>query len=302
MRNIIAILGMLFLSVVFIQCKNDKEQGETEKIGADKETPQESQLNLTFLLDLSDRIEPSKYPNSPEHFERDQYIISNIVDVFKSHMNKQGGYKAKSKMKVIISPQPQDQNINDIVSKLQIDLSRMKPAEKKEVFNDVEQIYSENIAKIYDLSISQKNYIGSDIWRFFKNDIDYAITNDDNYRNILIIITDGYMYHENSKIIDKNRISYLLPSVIRASGLQGNNWKQKFEQGDYGIISERNNLEKLEVLTLEINPNPLNDEDVIKAYWSKWFEEMGIKKYEIYNSDLPTNTRYRIENFLNTNM
>lgn len=42
----------------------------------------------------------------------------------------------------------------------------------------------------------------------------------------------------------------------------------------------------------------LNDEDVIKAYLSKWFDEMNIKKYEIYNSDLPINTKTRIEKFI----
>jgi len=130
--------------------------------------------------------------------------------------------------------------------------------------------------------------------------MDRTIVDDTNYRNILIIITDGYIYHEDSKIKDKNRTSYLLPNVIKANGLRGNNnWKQKFDEGNYGFIVSRSDLEKLEVLVLEINTTIKDYEDIIKAYLSKWFEEMGIKKYKIYNNELDLdNTKDRIKEFV----
>ncbi|MBS1572367.1 MAG: hypothetical protein JST62_08260 [Bacteroidetes bacterium] len=299
MKKTISIILVAFLCLILIQCKKD------EKIENGKSKPaltnDDKQLNITFLLDLSDRIEPSKYPASPEHYQRDEAIVKNFVDIFKNDMNKKGGYKAKGKMRVIFSPQPQDANINRIASGLNIDLSKMQPAEKKNVFNELNNKFSGNLSKIYDLTLAQKNYIGSDIWRFFKNDVkDYAVTDDQNYRNILVIVTDGYVFHKDSKIQEKNRTSFLTPESIGANGLRNSDWKQKFEQGDYGFITSRKDLQNLEVLVLEINPegNNLKDEDIIKAYLSKWFEEMGIKKYEIYNSDLPVNTKTRIEKFL----
>lgn len=305
MKKTITIIGMAFLCLILFQCK--KEEGNKGDEGSREEetgvTNSEKQLNITFLLDLSDRIEPSKYPDSPEHYQRDQAIVKNFVDIFKNDMNKKGGYKAKGKMKIIFSPQPQDGNINKIASELNIDLFAMKPQEKKLVFTNLEDKFSGNLSKIYELTLSQKDYIGSDIWRFFKNDVkDFTITDLPDYRNILVIITDGYVYHKDSKIQEKNRTSFLIPQSITQNGFRNNNWREKFEKGDYGFITTRKDLENLEVLVLEVNPekNYLNDEDVIKAYLSKWFEEMGIKKYEIYNSDLPVNTKTRIEKFINS--
>lgn len=299
MKKTITIIGMAFLCIILIQCKKDGN-----KVNGKEEPPvtnSEKQLNITFLLDLSDRIEPSKYPASPEHYQRDEAIVKTFVDIFKNDMNKKGGYKAKGKMKVIFSPQPQDANINKIASELNIDLSAMQPSQKKNVFDSLESKFSGNLSKIYDLTLAQKNYIGSDIWRFFKNDVkDYAITDHPNYKNVLVIITDGYIYHKDSNSRSNNRTTYLTPELITKENLRFGKWKDKFDNNDYGFMTTRKDLENLEVLVLEINPegNNLKDEDIIKAYLSKWFKEMGIKKFEIYNSDLPVNTKSRIEKFL----
>jgi len=297
MKKTITILGLLLITFCLTQCKREKEDTTTTK----ETKTEEKQLNITLLLDLSDRISPSLYPNSPEHHQRDTSIVNNVVRVFKSYMNKQGAYKAKSKIRVITNPLPKDKNINDIMKKMNIDLSEIKkPAQKKEIFNSIETIFSENISKIYDLAIQQNKYPGSDIWRFFKNDMDIAIVDDANYRNILILITDGYIYHQDSRIQDKNRTSFLLSKVIKANGFRNNNdWKQKFAQGDYGFITTRNDLENLEILVLEINAIPKNDDDIIKMYLSKWFDEMGIKKYEIYNCDMTNDiVRDRTKKFI----
>jgi hypothetical protein len=299
MKKTIKIIGITFLCLILTQCKKDEkiESGKTETPVATSD----KQLNITFLLDLSDRIEPSKYPISPEHYQRDEAIVKDFVDIFKQDMDKKGGYKAKGKMRVIFSPQPQDPNINKIASELNIDLSAMKPAEKKNVFNTLDNKFSGNLAKIYDLTIAQKNYIGSDIWRFFKNDVkDYAVIDNPDYRNILVIVTDGYIYHKDSQEQQKNRTSYLTPELITKENLRFGNWRNTFQQKDYGFITTRKDLQNLEVLVLEVNPegNSLKDEDIIKAYLSKWFEEMGVNKYKIYNTDLPVNTKTRIEEFL----
>lgn len=287
---------LILLSLFLIQCGKDNQDEKQNK-----NTPKEKQLNITFLLDLSDRIAPNKYPNSPEHYQRDIAIINDFVSIFKNDMEKKGGHKAKGKMKVIFSPQPQDANINKIASELNIDLSNVEVSKKKEIFESISDSFVKNLETIYQNTIQSKNYIGSDIWRFFKNDVkDYAISTDENYRNILVILTDGYLYHAQSKDIQGNRSAYLVPESIKANQLYGNNWRNTFEDGDFGFISTREDLDNLEVLVLEVNPikERLNDEDVIRVYLEKWFKEMKVKRFEIYNTDLPNNTKMRIENFL----
>ena len=93
----------------------------------------------------------------------------------------------------------------------------------------------------------------------------------------------------------------LLPKNIKANGFRSNNWREKFEEGNYGYISTRDDLQNLNVLVLEINPSSQDkdDEDVIKAYLKKWFNEMNVNKFELYNTDLPQYTKTRIDKFIN---
>jgi hypothetical protein len=98
-----------------------------------------------------------------------------------------------------------------------------------------------------------------------------------------------------------NRYAYLLPEIISKYNLRKNgDWQQEMEKQDFGIISKRNDLENLEVLVLEIAPSPMfkNDEDIIKAVLAKWFKEMKVKQYAMFNSDLPEYTKQRINDFL----
>ena len=52
---------------------------------------------------------------------------------------------------------------------------------------------------------------------------------------------------------------------------------------------------------LEINPSKNAcpyEEDILNEVLSKWLSEMGIKKFEIYKTDIPQTTKKRIENFM----
>ncbi len=299
------IIGIVLLvGSVVLSCETDtKENTSTANAQQESEVKKQSkQLNITFLLDLSDRIEPTKYPNTPEHWKRDMAAVNVFVELFKNEMEKKGVYNAKGRMKVLFSPAPNDPSINKIAEKLDVDLKSIKPAQKKLVHDNIEQNFIENLRQIYDKTLDTKNYIGSDIWRFFKNDVkDLVIDNDPNYRNILVVITDGYVYHANTKIKEQNRYSYILPQTARSLGINRSDWKEKMEQKDFGLIVPCKDLNNLEVLILEINPSKSSsayEEDILKAVLSKWFVEMGIAKFEIYKTDIPNTTKQRIFNFM----
>ena len=306
MKKIIYLFGvLLFLG----GCANDKKnETKNNDIKSNKKVSNvrsDKQLNITILLDLSDRIEPTKYPNKPEHFERDIEIVDYFTEVFKKDMENKGAFMANGKMKVIFSPRPKDEEINQIASELSVDLSSTNNTkEKKQIFDNVSSNFRKNLERIYSKTIETKNYPGSDIWRFFKNDVfDYAIAENKDYRNILVILTDGYLFHKDSKDKDANRSMSLLPRNIKENGFRSSNWRDKFENGDYGYISTRDDLENLDILVLEISPSPQDkdDEDVIKAYLTKWFNEMNVNKFELYNTDLPEYTKTRISKFINNN-
>ncbi|MDR0733272.1 MAG: hypothetical protein LBF08_04335, partial [Dysgonamonadaceae bacterium] len=169
------------------------------------------------------------------------------------------------------------------------------------VYDTITELFAQNLAEIYQQSIQTSNWEGSDIWHFFKNDVkDYCIEKDPTYRNILIIFTDGYIYHKESVYSNANRYSYLLENNIRK--FRTMDWKDKIDKDDFGLITENHDLNNLEVLVLEIsaeNNNNKIDEDILKYVIEKWFKEMSISKYKIYSTDLPANTKMRIDNFFN---
>ncbi len=292
----------ILLAVIFLFACN-KVKNNTQKT----QNPYQVKgklLNITILLDLSDRIDPEVYPAQPSHYKRDMELIKTITEIFKQDMEKKGAYLAKEKIRLIFSPMPNDPEINNIVKILDIDLSKysvQQTKEKKKVFDTITGLYQYELAYIYDKVLKEKHFIGADIWRFFKDDVrDFAIDPDTNYRNILVIITDGYLYHPNSIFHEGNRTSYI--GVKMLNRLRGPNWHEKFVKGDYGILNPLDpdeKLDNLEVLVLELTPKPAfpNDIDILKTYWKKWLREMGVKHYAVYASELPTLTEKRIKNF-----
>jgi hypothetical protein len=288
------------MTLGLLGCGGSNSKNNTQGENRGTTNSEKPQLNISILLDLSDRIDPITSPEVPEHYERDIANIKHITALFVKDMASRGTFMSKGKLKVIFSPRPQDANVNIFAENLNVDLSKMQNKQKKEVYDNLTTIFPDNLLKIYESTISAKRWIGSDIWRFFKNDVkDYCVSDQSNYRNILIIFTDGYIYHADSKDKSKNRYSYILPSNINQ--FRNNpNWESDIKKNDFGLIAKRSDLENLEVLVLEVSPSPTNknDEDIIKTILSKWFDEMKVKRYAIFNSDLPEYTKQRIEDFI----
>jgi hypothetical protein len=263
---------------------------------------QPKQLNISILLDLSDRI---KQPATPSHIERDKEIIKCITEYFKKDMEKRNAYRANGKIKVFFYPVPDNASINDISEKLKIDCSKLgnkqqkEVKQRKEVYDSITELFARNISEIYNHTINKNSWPGCDIWRFFKDDLeDYCIERDTNYRNVLIILTDGYIYHKNTYFRNNNRYSYLLDNINKFNS--PTNWMQQINDADFGLIKARDNLNNLEIMVLEISDDKnKTNEDILKYVIEKWFKEMNVARSKIYSTDLPSNTKKRIENFLN---
>jgi hypothetical protein len=294
----------------FISCNEavDKEHEavdvKTDSVNRPKsKTPQ---LNLSILWDLSDRLDSVKNPSAPQQYEKDIEIIRQFCELFRQDMDSKGAYMAKEKIKVFFTPEPQDKKINEIAQKLKVDLSVFPTQggniQKKKVYDTITELFTQNAREIYRLTVlnnqGKKEWDGSDIWRFFKNEIDNCIEKD--YRNVLIILTDGYIYHKDSRERLGNRTQYISSSLLKEFKGKAD-WKKMFESGNYGLIPATANLENLEVLVLEINAlkDHRNEEDYIQAYLTRWFDEMGVKKFQPYVTGLPANTTKRIREFLN---
>lgn len=294
-------VSMVILFSIF-SCDTIDKNTDKSKSSSIVKNKQARQLNISVLWDLSDRINPALHKETLGNAARDIAIIKYFADYFKMDMDKKGAYLSKGKLKVFFSPNPSDININTLASKLDIDLSNKDVKAKKVVYDNISSTFEQAAREITETTIRTSKWEGSDIYRFFKNDVvDFCISKDSTYRNILVLITDGYIYAPQSIGRIGNKSEYILPTLLRSLRLRNNpDFKSTFEKNKCGLISTRKDLTNLEILALEINSesNFKNDEDIIKLYLQKWFAEMGAKRFEIYNTDLPDNTKKRISDFL----
>lgn len=277
----------LLMIISLVSCCKDK------KIGANEEKKNSivvdsNNINVSILIDLSDRIDPETNPNpTMEYYQRDTEYIKAIERGFLNHIKSKKIITYDDQMQVFFNPEPSDPKMNGFTKDLKVSFNRDIP---RSYFDSVEKKYAELPLNIYQSAIKDKSFVGSDIWEFFKNKIsDYCIKDD--HRNILFILTDGYMYHDDSKFSEKSKTSYLTPNLIRLQKLTASDYKTVIEKNEYGFVKANDNLKNLEVIVLGINPKKGNpfEEGVIKEYWENWFKEMKIKKYQIKSADLPSN-------------
>lgn len=266
--------------------------------GENKNTKDENykNLNLTILIDLSDRISLKK---NPQQIDRDFYIISSVISSFKNFLSKKGVVQSEDRIKVIFYPLNNNSLYQEIADTLNIDFGEYDFIGRKKIYEVLSDLYLSKLGLIYEDASKKSYYPGSDLFNFFKHRIvDDCIINDEKFINVLVLLTDGYIYDENVKIRQGNRFSYLGQMASHIIMFRKkNNWEMEFEKYDYGLIKLNNDLKNLNLIVAEINPvkgHP-EDFDILKKYWSKWFKEqkMPDSNYKILKTDL---------NYLNRNI
>ncbi len=298
MKNIYTWSFLFLLMILFQSCRQDPKNEKTTTVDITSITADEGNLNISFLLDLSDRIDPVKHPMpSMEFYKRDSEYIKSVVEAFDIHLRAKKVRKMDDKIQLFFDPEPLNQEINTISSALKFHVN--KDSASKSLLRGIVKAYTTQPEHIYKLAIKDDKYVGSNTWKFFKNKAkQYCV--EARHRNILVILTDGYIYHENAKQKEKNLTTYLTPQDIRRSGLTTKNWKQTLEKKGFGFIPIVEDLSTLEILVLGINPDKKNpyEEDVIKAYWKNWFKAMNVKRFQLLNADLPSDMDRVIRDFI----
>ncbi|PTX58813.1 hypothetical protein C8N46_112121 [Kordia periserrulae] len=291
------------LLITFLVCVSCEEVVEKEK--PQKSTrestvvlTQNQNLNISFLLDLSDRINPDKYPNlTMDYYKMDVAYIQSVSEAFLAHLKNKKVQRMNDRIQLYFDPPPRNQNINNLSKSLRYEINRRNISE--DLLEAIKHSYETKPLEIYKQAIDDNAYIGSDMWRFFKNKIhDFCILKE--HRNILIILTDGYIYHKDTQMKEGNQTTYLTPQFIRKHKLNTKNWKQRIVDKNFGFIPAAENLENLEVLVLGINPDKKNpyEEDVIEEYWKDWLHDMKVGKYKIKTAILPSNMDKIIKDFI----
>ncbi|WP_108866754.1 hypothetical protein [Aquimarina aquimarini] len=250
-------------------------------------------LNISVLLDLSDRI---GYPNQREN---DLKHIQSISRIFKNHVMQKKSILLEDHLQVFFEPDPSPDKTDEIITKLKFGITRKT---NTATIQSIEKSYKELPPKLYkwadEASHTKK---GADIWRFFKDDVTgYCI--EECHRNILIILTDGYLYHKDKKQKNKNRTTYINQKLLAHPTLNMPDWETFIEKRDMGILwNEKPMLKNLEILVLGIDRHESknsNAEEIISYYWSNWFKEMGAQKFKIKRTGKPAHLEKVIQDFI----
>jgi len=256
----------------------------------------ENNLNISVLIDLSDRIEGAKTKL------KDSAYLASLSKAFVSHVKTKKLILLEDRMQLFFYPEPSDNKINEIAKKLKVGFTKETSKSKLEETTALYAKYPSQLYNIAQKDALKDGYPGADIWRFFKDNVqDYCIS--ECHRNILVILTDGYMYYDKTVMKEDSKTSYLTPKSLNKLGLNNGKWQSEITKRDLGFIPAVQNLNDLEVLVIGINS--LNDDnpyaqDILKHYWTDWFVKMGMRseRFKIKNADLPSSIEKVISDFI----
>ena len=221
-----------FIFLFFACAKEPSIPPEVKPIKTSKSS--KKNLNISILLDLSDRIDTIKNKNiSMEFYKRDVGYLESIAEAFSNKIKYKKSRQLNDKIQLFFDPEPLNPQINNLSNELKIHVTKNNGT--LEYINSVNDKYSSGASKIYKQALNDSKYIGSDIWGFFKNKVqDYCV--DKEYRNMLVIITDGYIFYEDSNFNEGNLSTYITPQKIRSKGLTKANWKEIIESKNTALF------------------------------------------------------------------
>lgn len=274
-KIIISIVTFMVIVAVSSCCSEQKKKVVTSQ-----------PLNISVYLDLSDRLIRDLTPNQ---MYRDTAIINYLVDYFRSQTLGPTILKSENKMKVLFYPTPKDTKISTLAQGLYVDIGSKQGVEKRKALDEMKGIFQNNLSHIYEETLNEKNWVGCDIWDFFSNKKVDNLCVKNGARNIIVILTDGYIFADNNKIKeDNNAFSFILPQTLAIDGSS--------------LIDRRSGALKdkgIEVLMLEVNPYQPDQRDKMVKILENWFGAMGIEKFVVAETDANlTNTQTIIKNFL----
>ena len=259
---------------------------------------EETSKNVIIYLDLSDRLEREDQINN------DKQLIKHCVNLFKTVVESSyvsGKLWSSDAISINFKPPMRD---TELASNLTIDFETINDKDKVDAYKiffpqEEDPTIFKYIDKVYELAYAQHpKYPGSDFYEFLREDLPYLVKDKDpdgyDYENILIVITDGYVYmsKQNPKR-ENNKLGHL--EGPRLDALRNNSkWEELYETNNWGMISTGKKFNNLKVLGLQFYPDcivnsiqprtnlrPLkpciNEFDVLKKFWTDWFEEMGVQ-------------------------
>lgn len=255
-----------------------------EKKDLDTWFPYNEYLNIVIAPDLSNRLA------LPNQVNTDEELINHIWGCFRkvALANYAKEEKTKDLLMIDVTDKRQaNSQFESIANNFRFDLSKIGDLGVSPYLKNKEPDFKNNLNKLYNLGFNHQS--GSDIKLFIE---DFANTDkekpsnlSERYRNVLVILTDGYLETPNRKPYDTDPAlnAGVVPVDVQnqipvKSGINLSNW---------------------EVIILEVRERKQGkDFDILKDVWTKWISAMGVKRIEFKKHlDASNTTKDFIESF-----
>ncbi|MBR1799766.1 MAG: hypothetical protein IJ761_07750 [Bacteroidales bacterium] len=286
-QPIIAVAAVAVVAgiVLAIGLSSKKDKAEAKSASA---APAVQPLNISVMLDLSDRL-IAKGPNDNiPQMEKDTTIIAHLRDWF-IQRQVQHRLMTEDVMRVFFYPSPNLYNIQQLQDNLTVDLrfgngKKLGQVKKhQQTLLQMPATWSQSLEQIYTTAIAKKQWVGADVWGYFNHSAKNQCIRE-GYRNILIILTDGYLYHVKSWQKTQTGVYTGITSITVGQ--------------QTAIAPIADDMSDLEVLFLEINPMKPNDFDPMRQLLIDWCHNMGVQHCDVVITDVPQNNYLVIDNFL----
>ncbi len=256
-------------------------------------------LNLILVPDLSRRLIDNF--NNPEQVKNDTILINFVWNVFVDAVKLKMDSKDRLLLDVTDAGQAEDK-FRNFANDLIFDLSTHKNQSNRLYFEKQSSKFRDKVDSLYQLAI--KKPLGADYWYYFDRNLNKLIQKNtlfDDYRNILIIITDGYLEAEHKLYTGNEALHNSMCREIHA----GKGVNQVIAERGLKITPCDVDLSNLEILILEVNErqNGIGCHfDILKKLWADWLKGMKVKNIEtdffIQRNDATDLTKKSIENFI----
>ena len=164
------LLLLIAICVCFHACGGRSDGNKT----GDKEQPKAQPLNITVLIDLSDRIK--RNTENMEQEDKDIALIVNIADSLKDKAQKEK-FTGKDKFKVLFYPNPKLEDINSVIGTLEINMEvpRKEKGLLKRRLQTIDSLFSNTLHSVYKQTKNDGDWSGSDAIQMFNTSVSVEV-------------------------------------------------------------------------------------------------------------------------------
>jgi len=270
--------------ITLLSCSTDQEKGMDRDVASSE---------YILVVDLSDRLSLSSLQS-----ERDKIAILDVLSVFtdnvkNSYVENGKDYSLlKDKFKFIIQPKEgATVDYQKYERKLSFDLEGSDENTIKYLLSrKFEDFYIQTLNDLYNELGNSNDSLAAhaNLWDFFNSKLGDEVTQKKGINNYLFLLSDGYVSasdveeNETGKKANRYRNFDFKEELERQK-----EWKTKFANDDFGLVSTGKKYPDLSVMLIESEPELKEEEQLefLEMVWRKWLSEMEIQNFEISNDE-----------------